>query len=75
MGTSTSFKEIIAILRKNSNKNPDLISFNRTRNNVDLGFNIEKLMGVLPEFKFTSMEKGLGETYVSTLKKLSIHKV
>ena len=74
MGTSFSFKEIINMLRKISNKKPDIISLNRTRNNIGLGFNIEKLMGVLPDFKFTSFEQGLGETYESISKNLSILK-
>ncbi|MBT4104270.1 MAG: NAD(P)-dependent oxidoreductase [Nitrospina sp.] len=74
MGASFSFKEIIDVLQKISNKKPDIIALKRTRNNIDLGFNIEKLMGVLPGFKFTSLEQGLGETYESISKNLSILK-
>ena len=71
MGTSFSFKEMVGSLRKISNKEPEIVTLNRTRNNIHLGFNIEKLMGVLPDFKFTCMEKGLGKTYDSISKIIS----
>jgi UDP-glucose 4-epimerase len=62
-GHSHSFQEIIAYLRKVTEREFDVIHVNRDRPKVDQKIDPAKLLGTLPGLHFTESEQGLAETY------------
>jgi UDP-glucose 4-epimerase len=62
-GESHSFKEIIAYLRKLSEREFDVVHVARDKPKIDQKVDPAKLLSALPGFRFTALEQGVKETY------------
>lgn len=62
-GQTHSFQEIVGYLRQIANQEFVVVSRERDRPKVDRMINPDKLLKVLPDFRFTNIEVGLAQTY------------
>jgi UDP-glucose 4-epimerase len=69
-GKSYSFRELIAILKKVSQRDFKMVSLERDRPKTHQCVIISKLLGGMPDIRFTDLEPGLKEAYQHGLAKL-----
>ena len=64
-GTRYSFQQILDFLKNISEAKFETVSLSRERIHVDCHFEITKLLQAFPDLKFTSLEEGLREAFLS----------
>ena len=62
-GESISFQKISTLLGSITNTQPKIIFKKRTRPIIDISFQLDKLMQIIPGFQFTKIEQGLIKTH------------
>ncbi len=70
-GRSHSYVDIVEILERLAPHQINIVSRSRTKDQVNQGYSNDLLMSLLPDFRFTSLEGGVGRTLAGIQEQLA----